>query len=211
MQPFIEAVGRAVVLPQPNIDTDIIIRINRLTESRTHPEGRRSLGRWAFEALRYDANGAMRLDCMLNDPAWRHAPILLAGPNFGCGSSREGAVWALMQAGFRCVISESFGDIFYGNCFQNGMLPIVVSAVEMAALASEASRGAALHVDLLQQTVSAPGMARIPFVIDGCRRAALLQGLDDVAQSMQQAAAIDVWQANDRVARPWMWPAWRGR
>ena len=207
MTPFTEVSGRAVVLAQPNIDTDVIIRIDRLSEARVHPEGRQLLGRWAFEALRYGADGLERPGCVLNDPAVRGAPILLAGPNFGCGSSREGAVWALMGAGFRCVIAESFGDIFYSNCFQNGMLPVVLPGTDVAAVAAAAERGALLRVDLTTRTVEAPGMAPHRFDIDGRRRDALLQGLDDLGQSLLHMGAIDGWQSADRSNRPWMWAA----
>ena len=205
MQPFTEAKGRAVVLPQPNIDTDVIIRIDRLMHARTHPEGRRSLGQWAFEALRFGPDGEARPDCPLNDAALRNAPILIAGRNFGCGSSREGAVWALQGAGFRCVIAESFGDIFYANCFQNGMLPIMLPGSDAGLLADVAQAGAELHVDLVDQVIEAPGLARIHFAIDPHRRTGLLGGLDEVGQSLLQAPVIAEWQMRDRTRRPWAW------
>ena len=206
MQPFIEVSGRAAVLPQANIDTDVIIRINRLTASRTDQNGKASLGRWAFEALRYDATGAVRPDCVLNDPVLAGAPTLIAGPNFGCGSSREGAVWAMMALGFRCVIANSFGDIFHANCFQNGMLPVVLPLPAIASLATHAVGGATIRVDLASETVTA-GNGTVPFTLDPARRHALLHGLDDIGQTMQHEAAITAWQDGDHGRRPWMWPS----
>ncbi len=205
MQPFQTVSGRALTLLQPNIDTDVIIRINRLNEVRMHPEGRALLGRWAFESLRYAADGSEQPDCILNDQRFRGAPILIAGPNFGCGSSREGAVWAMAGIGIRCVIAESFGDIFHANCFQNGVLPIVLSAPEVAYLAKEAARLVELCVDLQQQTISAASGRTIPFDIDASRRHALLLGLDEIGETMQHAADIAAWQDADQVNRPWMW------
>ena len=162
-----------------------------------------------FEALRYGTDGLEQSDCVLNDPAVRGAPILVAGSNFGCGSSREGAVWALMGAGFRCVIAESFGDIFYSNCFQNGMLPVVLSGTGVAeiAAAAAAAQGALLRIDLTTRTVVAPGMTPQSFSIDCSRRNALLKGLDDLGQSLLHVGAIGAWQSADRSNRPWMWDA----
>ena len=205
MEPFTAVAGRAAVLPRPNIDTDIIIRIDRLTESRTHPEGRRLLGRWAFEALRYDAEGAERVDCVLNDPALKGAPILIAGENFGCGSSREGAVWAMQGAGFRCVIAESFGDIFQANCFQNGVLPVTLAPVAVAGLAEEAEAGATLRVDLDGGLISTSEGTIVPFAIDAGRRTSLLLGLDEIGLTLKRTVDITAWQAADRSSRPWAW------
>ena len=207
MQPFDEVTGQAVVLLQPNVDTDVIIRIERLMEVRVNPAARSQLGRWAFEAIRYAPDGALRTDCPLNDPARQGAPILIAGPNFGCGSSREGAVWALASLGIRCVIAESFGDIFHANCFQNGTLPIVLPGRIVAALAERAQAGATLHVNLQDQTVTMPGSPTIPFTIDPSRRTGLLLGLDEVGQSLLHADAIEQWQSQDQTQRPWAWPA----
>ena len=205
MTPFLAVSGRALTLMQPNIDTDVIVRINRLNEVRMHPHGRALLGRWAFESLRYDADGVGQPDCILNDPRFRAAPILIAGPNFGCGSSREGAVWAIAGIGIRCVIAESFGDIFYANCFQNGVLPIVLPTPEVASLAERAVALGDLRVDLEQQTVSvAPGHA-VRFDIDASRRNALLLGLDEIGETLQHVAEITAWQNADQASRPWMW------
>ncbi len=207
IQPFGPVQGQAVVLLQPNLDTDVIIRIERLMAVRVNPAARGELGRWAFEAIRYAADGAPRADCPLNDPGHQGAPILIAGPNFGCGSSREGAVWALAGLGIRCVIAESFGDIFHANCFQNGTLPIVLPGREVADLAERARAGAVLHVDLEQQVVAAEGLGPIRFTIDLGRRAGLLLGLDELGQSLLHAGAVARWQAQDQVRRPWAWVA----
>ncbi len=205
MQAFQTASGRALTLLQPNIDTDVIIRINRLNEVRMHPEGRSLLGRWAFESLRYAPDGSEQPGCILNDQRFRGAPILIAGPNFGCGSSREGAVWAMAGIGIRCVIADSFGDIFHANCFQNGVLPIVLPAPEVARLAEAAAGLAELCVDLEQQTISAASGRAIRFDVDASRRHALLLGLDEIGETMQHVADIAAWQDADQANRPWMW------
>jgi 3-isopropylmalate/(R)-2-methylmalate dehydratase small subunit len=201
VKPFTTLSGAAVPLMMANIDTDVIIRVERLTERSA--EG---LRKHAFEALRYRPEGVENPECPLNQPQFRDAPILLAGANFGCGSSREPAVWALMALGIRCVIAESFGDIFFGNCFQNGVLPIVVSATTIAALAAEAVMGAAgFSVDLTKQVIATPSGRTFAFQIDPQRRESLLRGLDDIGQTLELSAAIDDWQARDREVRPWVW------
>ena len=206
-QPLAGVAGRALVLLQPNVDTDVIIRIERLMEVRVDPSARDQLGRWAFESIRYASNGTLRTDCPLNDPARQGAPILVAGPNFGCGSSREGAVWALASLGIRCVIAESFGDIFHANCFQNAMLPVVLPGSEVAALAERAQAGGTLHVDLEREVVTVHGLPDIRFAIDPGRRTGLLLGLDEVGQSLLHADAIAQWQSRDQAQRPWVWTA----
>jgi 3-isopropylmalate/(R)-2-methylmalate dehydratase small subunit len=200
MQPFTRIAGPAAPLLRANIDTDVIIRIERLTGVP-----REQLGRYAFEALRYRVDGSEDPDFALNRTNFRNAPILIAGENFGCGSSREGAVWALMAAGLRCVIAESFGDIFYNNCFQNGMLPVVLPAVTVAQLAGEAANGAPLTVDLVEQMILSPQGEAITFDIDTQRRQALLDGLDDISLTLERLPEIVAWQSHDRVSRPWIW------
>jgi 3-isopropylmalate/(R)-2-methylmalate dehydratase small subunit len=200
MQPFTTLHGPAAPLPMDNVDTDLIVRIERLTSlSRT------GLGPWAFESLRYRADGSEDPGFVLNQPAFRAAPILLAGRNFGCGSSREGAVWALLARGIRCVIAESFGDIFHANCFQNGVLPIRLPATELARLHRASTPGAQWQVDLQAQRITLPDAALLAFEVDPMRRAALLDGLDDVGRTLQLRAGIDAWQARDRLLRPWIW------
>ncbi|BEU28436.1 3-isopropylmalate dehydratase small subunit [Paraburkholderia sp. 22B1P] len=192
--------GVAAPLLRANVDTDTIIRIDRLTH-----ESRNQLGRFALEALRLRPDGSEDPDCVLNQPPFRKASILLAGENFGCGSSREGAVWALMAMGVRCVIAPSFGEIFYNNCLQNGMLPVQLSAEAIGRLA----QGAATQyvtVDLSAQTVSTVG-AQFHFDIEPMRRDALLEGLDDISRTLALRARIDAWQRDDRLTRSWMWSA----
>lgn len=201
MNRFTTLKGRAAPLPLPNVDTDVIIRIERLTGGV-----REKLGRYAFEALRYLNDGSDNPDFPLNQPAFRGAPILVAGPNFGCGSSREGAVWALQGMGVRCVIADSFGDIFYSNCFQNGVLPIRLPADDAARLmeAAQAASGE-FTVDLEHQRITLPDGTFRSFRIDPLRREALLEGLDDIGLSLKQLPTIRSWQAQDRAQRPWVW------
>ncbi len=201
MQPFTIVTGTAAPLMVANVDTDVIIRIERLTTGDPA-----QLGRYALEALRYLPDGSENPECILNAARFRGAPIMLAGPNFGCGSSREPAVNALMAMGLRCIIAESFGDIFYANCFQNGLLPIRLDETTMLALAAEAeSRTEAFTIDLRRQVIVAPSGCEHGFAIDPMRRTALLEGLDDIGLTLTCAGDIDAWQARDRVDRPWVW------
>ena len=196
MQAFTTLTGVAAPLLRDNIDTDIIIRVERLAGT-----SRESMGAVAFEAWRFRPDGTENPEFVLNQPRYRGAPILLAGTNFGCGSSREGAVWAMMGMGLRCVIAESFGDIFFNNCFQNGLLPIVLDHAVIGQIS--ASTGP-VTVDLVQQAV-AYGNARVNFTVEPLRRQALLQGLDDISQTLQHDQAIAEYQAADRLNRPWIW------
>jgi 3-isopropylmalate/(R)-2-methylmalate dehydratase small subunit len=201
MEPFTNVSGAAVPLMMANIDTDVIIRVEHLTERSA--EG---LRRHAFAALRYQSDGVEKPDCPLNQPQFRGAPILLGGANFGCGSSREPAVWALMALGIRCVIAESFGDIFFSNCFQNGVLPIALTATAVEALASEAAAGdTRFLVDLAEQVITTPSARAFAFEVDPRRREGLLAGLDDISQTLKLSAAIEAWQARDQQVRPWVW------
>ncbi|RVT91774.1 3-isopropylmalate dehydratase small subunit [Rhodovarius crocodyli] len=200
MTPFTTVTGAAAPLMQPNIDTDVIIPIHRLTGT-----ARETMGQFAFEPLRYGADGAENPDFILNRPAFRGAPILIAGANFGCGSSREGAVWALRGVGLRCVIAEGFGDIFQGNCYQNGMLPVTLSARTVEELARQAVQGAPFTVDLINRMVISPGGTSYPFDIPPLRREALLEGLDELAQTRKRLAEITTWQERDQETRPWVW------
>jgi len=200
MQSFSRVAGPAAALPGDNIDTDLIIRIERLAHGP-----REELGRYAFEALRHLPDGGENPAFPFNQPMFRVAPILIAGANFGCGSSREGAVWALMGLGLRCVIAPSFGDIFYNNCFQNGVLPIALDADKLAALAGRAADGTPLTVDLEALRLSWPDGASVPFEIDALRRESLLAGLDAIGLTLRDADLIAAWQAADRSERPWIW------
>jgi 3-isopropylmalate/(R)-2-methylmalate dehydratase small subunit len=200
MQAFTKVVGPAAPLLRQNVDTDVIIRIERLTELKPA-----NLGRHAFEVLRYAPDGSENPDFILNQPPFRGAPILIAGRNFGCGSSREAAVWALMGIGLRAVLAESFGDIFFSNCFQNGMLPVVLPGATIERLAQAAAGGASVEVDLVRNVVVAPDGEVIPFEVDPQRREALLEGLDEIGRTIKRNAEIDAWQQRDRAARPWVW------
>jgi 3-isopropylmalate/(R)-2-methylmalate dehydratase small subunit len=200
VQAFTIVRGPVAALLRPNIDTDVIVRIERLTSV-----ARDALGPYAFEALRFRADGSEDPDFVLNLPPFRDAPILLSGPNFGCGSSREGAVWALLARGIRCVIAESFGDIFFANCFQSGMLPLRLPGEALARIVQLTADGSPLSVDLSAQHIVLPGGDTVAFEVDPMRREALLEGLDDITQTLKRIDAIAAWQARDREARPWVW------
>lgn len=206
MKPVRSITGPAAALPQPNIDTDVIIRIEHLARCP-----KEQLGRWCFGPLRFEANGEEKADFILNRPGWRAAPILVAGPNFGCGSSREHAVWALQGLGVACVIAPSFGDIFYANCFQNGLLPVVLEPHACQALTAflierqRAGQAVSLTVDLAQQTITWPGASSLVFAVPARRRQALMAGLDAIGASLEHEEKIASWQAADRKNRPWVW------
>ncbi|MGH6682167.1 MAG: 3-isopropylmalate dehydratase small subunit, partial [Bradyrhizobium sp.] len=166
-----------------------------------------TLGKWAFGSLRYLPDGSENPDFILNREPYRGAEILVTGPNFGCGSSREGAVWALQEMGIRAIIGSGFGDIFFANCFQNGILPIVVDKQVVAALAAdiEATQGAGrVGIDLEAQTIVSPSGRQHAFEIDPRRREGLLLGPDEVALTLQRDSEIRAFQSNDRAARPWI-------
>jgi 3-isopropylmalate/(R)-2-methylmalate dehydratase small subunit len=193
--------GTAAPLKIANIDTDVIIRIERLTTGDSS-----QIGHYAFEALRYRPDGTQNPDFILNEPRYCGAPILLAGPNFGCGSSREAAVNALLAMGIRCVVADGFGDIFYANCFQNGLLPIRLPEADVLALMEEARAvEGGFTVNLNAQTVETPMGRVVTFAIDEQRKEALLAGLDDIGLTLRDMSTIAQWQAADRAARPWIW------
>ncbi|WCM25856.1 3-isopropylmalate dehydratase small subunit [Sphingomonas sp. QA11] len=192
--------GVAAPLELANVDTDVIIRIERLTAGDPA-----QIGHWAFEALRYLPDGTENTDFVLNAASFRNAPILIAGPNFGCGSSREAAVTALQGAGIRCVISASFGDIFYANCFQNGLLPIRLPEASVLVLMETARIPSLFEVDLERCEVRSPDVPALRFEIDAQRRDALLAGLDDIGLTLRDGDVIQAWQIDDRSRRPWIW------
>ena len=201
MEPFTTVVGAAAPLLRDNVDTDLIIRIERMTGT-----SKESMGQWAFETLRYTSDGAENADFVLNQPPFRDAPTLIAGANFGCGSSREAAVWALMGAGLRCVIAPSFGDIFFNNCFQNGMLPVRLPMADVHRLAEQCAGGnARVSVDLRRQVVVFPHGEAVGFEIEALRRDAMLEGLDEIGLTLKHADAIGTFQERDHAARPWVW------
>jgi 3-isopropylmalate/(R)-2-methylmalate dehydratase small subunit len=203
-KPFNKLTAIAAPIMRANIDTDVIIRIERLVGNSV----RGTLGRWAFGSLRYLADGSENPDFILNREPYRKAEILITGPNFGCGSSREGAVWSLQEMGIRALIGSGFGDIFFANCFQNGILPIVVDEEIVGALATEveATQGAGrISIDLYSQTITSPSGKQHTFEIDPRRREGLLQGLDEVALTLLRDDEIRAFQAADRAARPWIY------
>jgi 3-isopropylmalate/(R)-2-methylmalate dehydratase small subunit len=204
-EPFKTLNAIAAPIMRENVDTDIVIRIERLVGNNI----RGSLGKWAFGSLRYRPDGSENPDFILNREPYRRAEILVTGPNFGCGSSREGAVWAIKEMGIRAIIGSSFGDIFHANCFQNGVLPIVIdkNAVEEIASEIEASQGAGhVGVDLQAEVITTPAGRRITFKIDPRRRTGLIQGLDEIGLTLQRDAEIRGFQAADRRNRPWIYP-----
>jgi len=202
-KPFNKVTAIAAPIMRSNIDTDVIIRIERLVGNSV----RGSLGQWAFGSLRYLPDGSENPDFILNREPYRSAEILVTGPNFGCGSSREGAVWALAEMGIRAIIGSGFGDIFFANCFQNGILPVVVDKdiVDSLAAEIEATQGAGrVSIDLEAQTIVSPSGWQHRFDIDPRRREGLLQGLDEVALTLKRDEEIKTFQAADRAARPWI-------
>jgi 3-isopropylmalate/(R)-2-methylmalate dehydratase small subunit len=202
-KPFTRLTAIAAPVMRTNIDTDVIIRIDRIVGNSV----RGSLGKWAFGALRYLPDGSENPEFILNRDPYRQAEILVTGPNFGCGSSREAAVWSLQEMGIRAVIGSGFGDIFFANCFQNGILPIVVDKEIVDSLAAEVehTQGAGrISVDLEAQTVTSPSGKRHRFEIDPRRRAGLLGGLDEIALTLQRDHEIRAFQAADRAERPWI-------
>ena len=200
MEKFTKIEGVAAPMPLVNIDTDMIIPKQFLkTILRT------GLGKNLFDEMRYDADGNEIEDFVLNKPAYRNAQIIVAGDNFGCGSSREHAPWALLDFGIRVVIATSFADIFYNNCFKNGILPIVLPQEEVDKLMDDAERGAnaILTVDLENQTISGPDGGQIGFEVDPFRKECLLNGLDDIGLSLQKVSAIDAFEKDYGARAPW--------
>ncbi len=200
MEKFTTLTGVAAPLPIVNVDTDMIIPKDYLKTIK-----RTGLGKGLFAEMRFDESGAENPDFVLNKPAYRNAQILVAGDNFGCGSSREHAPWALLDFGIRCVISTSFADIFYNNCFKNGILPITVSPEDLDKLMDDASRGAnaTLTVDLENNEIRGPDGGTVKFEIDSFRRHCLLNGLDDIGLTMEKSSAIGSFEKRNAESRPW--------
>ena len=201
MEKFTKLTGVAAPLPIVNVDTDMIIPKDYLKTIR-----RTGLGNGLFAEMRYKEDGSENPDFVLNKAAYRKAQILVAGDNFGCGSSREHAPWALLDFGIRCVISTSFADIFYNNCFKNGILPVVVSPEDLEKLMDDAERGAnaTLTVDLDTQEIRGPDGGVIHFDIDEFKRHCLLNGLDDIGLTMKKAPAIASFEGKLNETRPWI-------
>ena len=204
MQKFTSLTGVAAPLPMINIDTDKIIPKQYLkTIERT------GLGKGLFDEMRYNSDGSEKPEFVLNQPAYRQSKILVAGENFGCGSSREHAPWALLDYGIRCIIASSFADIFYNNCFKNGVLPLVVPEAIVAQLMEDAGKGAnaVLTIDLENQTISRPDGEKVPFQIDPFRKHCLLNGLDDIGLTLEKGASIDGYEDRLKLSQPWLAPA----
>ena len=201
MQKFDKLSGVAAPLNILNIDTDMIIPKQFLKTIK-----RSGLGVNLFSEMRYTDDGGENSDFVLNKPAYRNAEILVAGDNFGCGSSREHAPWALLDFGIRCVISTSFADIFYNNCFKNGILPIKVSADERDALLADAAdtENPELTIDLAGQTISRPNGVAISFDIDPFRKQCLLDGLDDIGLTMEKETSISTFEECRKAGMPWL-------
>ncbi|MEL7214689.1 MAG: 3-isopropylmalate dehydratase small subunit [Pseudomonadota bacterium] len=200
MDKFTKLTGVAAPMPLVNIDTDMIIPKQFLKTIK-----RSGLGVNLFDEMRYDREGNEIADFVLNQPAYRSAQILVAGDNFGCGSSREHAPWALADFGIRCVISTSFADIFFNNCFKNGILPIVLPQEDVDKLMDDAARGAnaVVTVDLESQTITGPDGGEIAFDVEPFRKHCLLNGLDDIGLTLEKASAIDAFEAEYAARAPW--------
>ena len=201
MDKFTSLEGVAAPLKMINVDTDMIIPKQYLKTIK-----RTGLGGGLFSELRYRDDGSENPDFVLNKPAYRNAKILVVDDNFGCGSSREHAPWALLDFGIRCVISTSFGDIFYNNCFKNGILPIRVTPQELEKLFDDAERGAnaTLSIDLPKQEIRGPDGGVIRFEVEEFRKHCMLNGLDDIGLTLQKKPSIDSYETKAKTARPWV-------
>jgi 3-isopropylmalate/(R)-2-methylmalate dehydratase small subunit len=200
MDKFTTLTGVAAPMPLVNIDTDMIIPKQFLKTIQ-----RSGLGKNLFDEMRYTQDGKEIPDFVLNQPAYRNAQIIVAGDNFGCGSSREHAPWALLDFGIRCVISTSFADIFFNNCFKNGILPVVLPQEAVDHLMDDARKGAnaRITVDLQSQTVTASDGTSFRFEVDAFKKHCLLNGLDDIGLTLEKAAAIDTFEKKNATLRPW--------
>ncbi len=201
MEKFTKITGVAAPMPLINIDTDMIIPKLFLKTIK-----RSGLGKNLFDEMRYDDTGAEIPDFILNKPAYRNAQIIVAGDNFGCGSSREHAPWALLDFGIRVVISTSFADIFYSNCFKNGILPIILPQEDVDKLMDDAERGAnaVLNIDLENQTITGPDGGEVSFEVDAFKKHCLINGLDDIGLTMQKSDAIAAFEAQNATSMPWV-------
>ena len=201
MDKFENVSGVAAPMPLINIDTDMIIPKQYLKTIQ-----RAGLGKNLFAEMRYNNDGSDNEDFILNKAAYRDAKILVAGDNFGCGSSREHAPWALADFGIRCVISTAFADIFYNNCFKNGILPIRVSEEDLEKLLDDAGRGsnATMSVDLTTQEIKGPDGGTLSFELDPFRKHCLLNGLDDIGLTLEKSEKVDSFEAQQKLSQPWL-------
>jgi 3-isopropylmalate/(R)-2-methylmalate dehydratase small subunit len=202
MQKFTTLTGVAAPLNMINVDTDMVIPKQFLTTIK-----RSGLGKGLFFEMRFDSSGKENPDFVLNKKPYRKAKILIAGDNFGCGSSREHAPWALLDFGIRCVIAPSFADIFYNNCFKNGILPLILPKKDVMKLMAAAEKGAnaTFTVDLAGQTVAGPDGERIKFDIDSFKKHCLLNGLDDIGLTLQHGKKIESFEDKQRASQPWLY------
>ncbi|MEM8742216.1 MAG: 3-isopropylmalate dehydratase small subunit [Pseudomonadota bacterium] len=201
MEKFTTLTGVAAPLPQINVDTDMIIPKQFLKTIK-----RSGLGKNLFDEMRYLEDGSENPDFVLNKPAYRETKILVAGENFGCGSSREHAPWAILDFGIRCVIAPSFADIFFNNCFKNGILPVVLPQEEVDKLMADAERGAnaVVSVDLERQVINGPDGGEIAFEVDAFRKHCLLNGLDDIGLTMAKETDIAAFETRAAATQPWL-------
>ena len=201
MDKFTKVTGVAAPMPLINIDTDMIIPKLFLKTIK-----RSGLGKNLFDEMRFNEDGSEIPDFVLNKPAYRNAEIIVAGDNFGCGSSREHAPWALLDFGIRVVISTSFADIFFNNCFKNGILPIILPQEDVDKLMDDAGRGAnaVLTIDLENQVITGPDGGKIEFTVDAFKKHCLLNGLDDIGLTLQKSDAIDAFEKQYGAATPWV-------
>jgi 3-isopropylmalate/(R)-2-methylmalate dehydratase small subunit len=204
MEKFTKLTGVAAPLPLINVDTDMIIPKQFLKVI-----SRDGLGRGLFDEMRFNQDGSEKPEFVLNQPAYREAKILVTGENFGCGSSREHAPWAILDFGITCVIAPSFADIFYNNCFKNGILPIVLPQADVDKLMDDAERGAnaIVSVDLAAQEITGPDGGKIRFDIDPFRKHCLLNGLDDIGLTLEKKTSIDSFEAKQQASQPWLYTA----
>ena len=201
MDKFETLTGIAAPMPQINVDTDMIIPKQFLKTIK-----RSGLGVNLFDEMRYDNNGEEIADFVLNQPAYRNSEILVAGDNFGCGSSREHAPWAIKDFGIRCIIAPSFADIFYNNCFKNGILPIALpqETVDLLMIDAEKGENARMVVDLENQTITTSDGEVVSFELDPFRKKCLMEGLDDIGLTMEKGAAIESFESRAATERPWV-------
>jgi 3-isopropylmalate/(R)-2-methylmalate dehydratase small subunit len=201
MQKFSKLTGVAAPMPMINIDTDMIIPKGHLKTIK-----RTGLGKALFDEMRYNADGSEKPDFVLNQSAYRKSQVIVAGANFGCGSSREHAPWALLDFGIRCVIAPSFADIFHNNCFKNGILPIALPQEICDRLMDDARKGAnaTITIDLEKEEITRPDGEVIKFKIDAFRRHCLLNGLDDIGLTLQKGASVETYESKQKVSQPWL-------
>ena len=199
MEKFVKITGIAAHLPMINIDTDMIIPKQFLKTIKRY-----GLGKNLFHELRYDLNGNLRNDFVLNWDPYKNACILITGENFGCGSSREHAPWSLLDFGFKCIIASSFADIFFNNCFKNGILPIRLSQKNVDYLSKDAERKKMLTIDLINQSIIRDDGTSISFDVDAFRKKCLIEGLDDIALTLKKSKKIDAYESEISKSKPWI-------